>query len=172
MSVGDLDIVKVVLEKRSGGTMRWMQVAIRPAKPFAFGTLEGSLTPVFGLPGNPVSAMVSFELFVRPGVRRIAGHHVLHRVVVPAVTECRPGPDVRREDPLRPAAAVRWTRTDGGDCDRWSDRTPTSCWPWPRPTPWLSSPTAGASPPGRPVAVLLTDPEVRASGQTIGGPPW
>jgi molybdopterin molybdotransferase len=41
VSVGDLDIVKVVLEKRCSGTMRWMQVAIRPAKPFAFGTLAG-----------------------------------------------------------------------------------------------------------------------------------
>jgi molybdopterin molybdotransferase len=87
VSVGDLDIVKVVLEKRSGGTMRWMQVGIRPAKPFAFGTLAGSGTPVFGLPGNPVSAMVSFELFVRPGVRRISGHRVLHRPVVTASTE-------------------------------------------------------------------------------------
>ena len=67
VSVGDLDIVKVVLEKRCPGTMRWMQVAIRPAKPFAFGTLERVGTPVFGLPGNPVSAMVSFELLVRPG---------------------------------------------------------------------------------------------------------
>ena len=52
VSVGDLDIVKVVLKERSAGTMRWMQVAIRPAKPFAFGTLAGSGTPVFGLPGN------------------------------------------------------------------------------------------------------------------------
>jgi molybdenum cofactor synthesis domain-containing protein len=95
VSVGDLDIVKVVLEKRSGGTMRWMQVAIRPAKPFAFGTLEGSQTPVFGLPGNPVSAMVSFELFVRPGIRQIAGHRSLHRIVVSATadTELRRAPD-------------------------------------------------------------------------------
>jgi molybdopterin molybdotransferase len=85
VSVGDHDIVKVVLEKRSGGTMRWMQVAIRPAKPFAFGTLDGSGTPVFGLPGNPVSAMVSFELFVRPAVRRMGGHRQLERTVVPAV---------------------------------------------------------------------------------------
>ena len=44
VSVGDHDIVKVVLEKRSAGTMRWMQVAIRPAKPFAFGTLERSIS--------------------------------------------------------------------------------------------------------------------------------
>ncbi len=87
VSVGDHDIVKVVLEKRSAGTMRWMQVAIRPAKPFAFGTLEGPGTPVFGLPGNPVSAMVSFELFVRPAVRLMAGHRGLERIAVPAVAE-------------------------------------------------------------------------------------
>ncbi|HEX3459766.1 MAG TPA: gephyrin-like molybdotransferase Glp [Acidimicrobiales bacterium] len=92
VSVGDHDIVKVVLEKRSAGTMRWMQVAIRPAKPFAFGTLDGSGTPVFGLPGNPVSAMVSFELFVRPAVRQMGGHRRLDRVVVPAVAQA----DLRR----------------------------------------------------------------------------
>jgi molybdenum cofactor synthesis domain-containing protein len=85
VSVGDLDIVKVVLEKRCSGTMRWMQIAIRPAKPFAFGTLAGSGLPVFGLPGNPVSAMVSFELLVRPAVRRMAGHRSLEHPVVPAV---------------------------------------------------------------------------------------
>jgi molybdopterin molybdotransferase len=84
VSVGDLDLVRVVLEKLSGGTMRWMQVAIRPAKPFAFGTLADSTTPVFGLPGNPVSAMVSFELFVRPAMRRLGGHELLHRPVVTA----------------------------------------------------------------------------------------
>jgi molybdopterin molybdotransferase len=84
VSVGDLDLVRVVLEKLSGGTMRWMQVAIRPAKPFAFGLLASSGTPVFGLPGNPVSAMVSFELFVRPALRAMSGHHSLHRPVVSA----------------------------------------------------------------------------------------
>jgi molybdopterin biosynthesis enzyme len=62
-----------------------MQVAIKPAKPFAFGTLAGSGTPVFGLPGNPVSAMVSFELLVRPAVRRLAGHRSLEHPVVPAI---------------------------------------------------------------------------------------
>jgi molybdenum cofactor synthesis domain-containing protein len=84
VSVGDLDLVKVVLERLSSGTMRWMQVAIRPAKPFAFGILAGSGTPVFGLPGNPVSAMVSFELFVRPALRTFGGHRALHRPVVRA----------------------------------------------------------------------------------------
>ncbi|MBA3303160.1 MAG: hypothetical protein H0U26_04730 [Acidimicrobiia bacterium] len=62
--------MKVVLDRL--GDMSWMQVAVRPAKPLAFGVVGG--TPVFGLPGNPVSSMVSFELFARPGLRRMAGH--------------------------------------------------------------------------------------------------
>jgi len=87
VSVGDLDMVKVVLARCSAGTMRWMQVAIQPAKPFAFGTLSGTGTPVFGLPGNPVSAMVSFELFVRPAVRRLTGHQRVFRPTVPALAD-------------------------------------------------------------------------------------
>ena len=87
VSVGDLDLVRVVLEKLCAGSMRWMQVAIRPAKPFAFGVLAGSGTPVFGLPGNPVSAMVSFELFVRPALRLMGGHRRLHRPVAKARAE-------------------------------------------------------------------------------------
>jgi len=79
VSVGDLDVVKLVLDDLSGGTMRWMQVAIKPAKPLAFGHLAATGTPVFGLPGNPVSAMVSFELFARPALRRMAGHGQLDR---------------------------------------------------------------------------------------------
>jgi len=67
--------------------MRWMQVAIRPAKPFAFGLLDGSGIPIFGLPGNPVSAMVSFELFVRPAGLQMAGHTALHRPVVAAIAQ-------------------------------------------------------------------------------------
>ncbi len=113
VSVGDLDVVKVVLRERSAGTMRWMQVAIRPARPFAFGLLDGSGVPVFGLPGNPVSAMVSFELFVRPAGRRMSGRSPLHRPVFEAVAD---GPFGRRPDGkthfLRSFAAVdargRW----------------------------------------------------------------
>jgi molybdopterin molybdotransferase len=71
VSVGDFDYVKVVLDKLSGGSMRWMQVAVKPAKPLAFGVVEG--VPVFGLPGNPVSSMVSFELFARPGIQKLLG---------------------------------------------------------------------------------------------------
>jgi molybdopterin molybdotransferase len=71
VSMGDIDLVKVVLDRI--GDMRWMQIAIRPAKPFAFG-MVGEGTPVFGLPGNPVSSMVSYELLARPALRRMAGH--------------------------------------------------------------------------------------------------
>ena len=84
VSVGDLDLVRVVLEKLSEGSMRSMLVAIKPAKPFAFGVLASSGAKVFGLPGNPVSAMVSFELFVRPALRKMGGHTDLHRPVVTA----------------------------------------------------------------------------------------
>ena len=79
VSVGDVDYVKVALDELSSGSMRWMQVAIRPAKPLAFGTIDPGATPVFGLPGNPVSALVSYELFVRPALRRMAGHARLDR---------------------------------------------------------------------------------------------
>jgi molybdenum cofactor synthesis domain-containing protein len=75
VSMGDIDLVKVVLDRI--GDMRWMQVASRPAKPLAFGRVpgsDGSQVPVFGLPGNPVSSMVSFALYGRPGLRRLAGH--------------------------------------------------------------------------------------------------
>jgi molybdenum cofactor synthesis domain-containing protein len=82
VSMGDIDLVKVVLDRL--GDMRWMQVAIRPAKPLAFGVVRSPdkrSVPVFGLPGNPVSSLVSFELFARPGLRRLAGypHPRVHR---------------------------------------------------------------------------------------------
>jgi molybdopterin biosynthesis enzyme len=67
--MGDFDYVKKVLDEL--GAMEWMQVAIRPAKPLAFGLVGGK--PVFGLPGNPVSSMVSFELFARPALRQMMG---------------------------------------------------------------------------------------------------
>ena len=86
VSVGDRDVMKAVLKDLSGPTMRSMQVAIKPAKPFAFGVLSETGTPVFGLAGNPVSALVSYELFVRPALRSMAGCSVLDRPRLSAVT--------------------------------------------------------------------------------------
>ena len=75
VSMGDFDFVKAVLDRIA--EMRWMQLAIKPAKPFAFGMLGD--VPVFGLPGNPVSSLVSFELLARPGLRAMAGRAEPHR---------------------------------------------------------------------------------------------
>ncbi len=115
VSMGDFDYVKVVLDRLSKsrsqpelvaeGTakdpvkdpvdgyeailqpMQWMQIAIKPAKPLAFGLIGGK--PVFGLPGNPVSSMVSFELFARAGLRSMMGHapENLHRSSVNAIVD-------------------------------------------------------------------------------------
>jgi molybdopterin molybdotransferase len=87
VSVGDRDVMKTVLKDLSGPTMRWMQVAIKPAKPFAFGVLKETGTPVFGLAGNPVSALVSYELFVRPALRSMAACAVLDRPRLAAVAD-------------------------------------------------------------------------------------
>jgi molybdenum cofactor synthesis domain-containing protein len=83
VSMGDYDVVKAVLGRIAD--MSWMQIAIKPAKPFAFGRLDG--TPIFGLPGNPVSSLVSFELLARPALRRMMGHRRLTRTSVVAVTD-------------------------------------------------------------------------------------
>jgi molybdenum cofactor synthesis domain-containing protein len=88
VSMGDVDLVKVVLDRI--GDMRWMQIAIKPAKPFAFGVLRGGggrAVPVFGLPGNPVSSLVSFELLARPALRAMMGHLAPGRTVVTAIAE-------------------------------------------------------------------------------------
>jgi molybdopterin molybdotransferase len=76
VSVGELDLVRDALEQ-SGAELHLWKVSMRPGKPITFGTRGGR--PVFGLPGNPVSAMVTFELFVRPALRRMAGARALDR---------------------------------------------------------------------------------------------
>lgn len=80
VSVGDVDHVKLIIGELSEGRGRSMQVAIKPAKPFAFGLVGDDNTPVFGLPGNPVSTRVSFEAFVRPALRILGGHELIDRL--------------------------------------------------------------------------------------------
>ncbi len=81
VSVGEHDIVKNVLTKL--GQMNFWRVAMKPGKPQAYGEIDGK--PVFGLPGNPVSSLVVFELFVRPALRKMAGHTDLLRPSFKAV---------------------------------------------------------------------------------------
>ncbi|WP_026116829.1 molybdotransferase-like divisome protein Glp [Nocardiopsis valliformis] len=71
VSMGVYDVVKEVLTRQ--GTVEFTQVAMQPGKPQGFGTIGPDKTPILTLPGNPVSAFVSFHLFVRPVLRRLRG---------------------------------------------------------------------------------------------------
>jgi molybdenum cofactor synthesis domain-containing protein len=88
VSVGDVDYVKTVLAEICEGRARWMQVAIRPGKPFAYGVAGPNARPVFGLAGNPVSTRIGFEMFVRPALRFLAGQQVLERPTFNMVLDC------------------------------------------------------------------------------------
>ena len=116
--MGDYDLIKVVLDRIAD--MRWMQIAIKPAKPFAFGAsppATGSV-PVFGLPGNPVSSLVSFEVLARPALRQMMGH-AGHR------PPARCGPSPTRACPAAPtASSTSCARTAASSADgRWHVRS-------------------------------------------------
>jgi molybdopterin molybdotransferase len=80
VSVGEHDLVRDVLTEL-GCDMKLWRIRMRPGAPLGFGLLSG--TPWIGLPGNPVSTMVTFELFVRPAIRRMLGHPLPFRRTVP-----------------------------------------------------------------------------------------
>ena len=82
VSVGEHDLVRDVLQEL-GGELKLWRIAMRPGAPVGFGILGGR--PWIGLPGNPVSTMVTFELFVRPALRRLQGHRLPFRRTVPVV---------------------------------------------------------------------------------------
>ena len=82
VSVGEHDFVREVLEEL-GGELKLWRIAMRPGAPVGFGLLHG--VPWIGLPGNPVSTMVTFELFVRPAIRRLRGHALPFRRTVPVI---------------------------------------------------------------------------------------
>ena len=86
VSVGPYDLVRAGFE--AVGTIELWRVAVQPGKPFAFGTArrdDGRRVLLFGLPGNPVSSFVTFELFVRPALRRLSGYAELLRPSEPGV---------------------------------------------------------------------------------------
>jgi molybdopterin molybdotransferase len=83
VSVGAYDVVKAAVEAEGG--LRFWRVRMRPGKPLAFGHVGG--VPFFGLPGNPVSALITFEVFVRPAVLKLAGRHSFGRLVVQAALQ-------------------------------------------------------------------------------------
>ncbi len=96
VSKGEYDVVKEVLSRL--GTVSFDEVAMQPGKPQGFGTIGEDATPIFTLPGNPVSSYVSFEVFVLPALRRMMGMLPYRRPVVRAT--CKAGfgsPSGRRQ---------------------------------------------------------------------------
>ena len=110
VSKGDYDIVKDVLTER--GDMNFWSVRMRPAKPLAFGHLRedgGRSVPLLGLPGNPVSTMVAFEMFARPAIQIMLGKRRLARPMVEGVLTA----PIYNADGRRVYARVEVTRKDG-----------------------------------------------------------
>jgi molybdopterin molybdotransferase len=106
VSVGERDVVKAAFFKR--GDLDFYKVAMQPGMPQGFGNIEGK--PFFGLPGNPVSVFVSFEVFVRPAILKMMGRTQLYRPEVTAtLTEDVAGPKGKLQ-----FARVRLERTDDG----------------------------------------------------------
>jgi molybdopterin molybdotransferase len=116
VSVGPFDVVKGAIE--SIGRIDLWRVAVQPGKPFAFGTAGrpdgGAPALVFGLPGNPVSSFVTFELLVRPALRRLAGRRDLLRPADRAVLLDR----VQKGHGRRAFVRVISDRTDSGAPNR------------------------------------------------------
>ena len=81
VSVGEHDVVRNILTKL--GKMNFWRVAMKPGKPQVYGFIDNK--PIFGLPGNPVSSLVVFELFVRPALLKMAGHTELLRTTFEAI---------------------------------------------------------------------------------------
>jgi molybdopterin molybdotransferase len=115
VSVGELDLVREALVN-AGAELHLWKVDMRPGKPITFGSLAGR--PVFGLPGNPVSAMVTFELFVRPMLLAMQGRRAISR---PRIRAAAVAPIVNRGTrrgylrvTLEPAAG-RWRARLTGD---------------------------------------------------------
>ena len=77
--MGASDVFKPVIERRFNGTVHFGRVAIKPGKPTTFATIpapesDAGRKPMFVLPGNPASALVTFHIFVVPALRKLAGH--------------------------------------------------------------------------------------------------
>jgi molybdopterin molybdotransferase len=106
VSVGRHDHVRGVIERL--GTLGFWRIRVQPGKPLAYGAVDDM--PVIGLPGNPVSALVTFELFARPLIRRMLGLTGSGRLTLPAVARDRMAKDPERRAYLR----VRVERGAGG----------------------------------------------------------
>ncbi len=103
ISVGDYDYIKAVLEDHGAQRVFW-RVDQKPGNPLGLWMLNGK--PVFGIPGNPVAAMLMFEAYVRPALRRMMGYRFLHRPERRGILDAdwRRSGDPRRTEFLRVVA--------------------------------------------------------------------
>lgn len=111
VSMGDRDFVRPTFERL--GEVDFWRVAVKPGKPLLFGTLGAAL--FFGLPGNPVSSMVTFDIFVRPAIDRMLGRTDGGRVAFDAILEEALRSDAKRAEYVRVTAAP-------GEDGRWRAR--------------------------------------------------
>ena len=96
VSMGAFDVVKEALSQL--GTVEFVRVAMQPGMPQGFGTLGRDRTPIFCLPGNPVSALVSFEVFARPAIRKLLGKRNVQRQTIQAIAlERMESPEGKRQ---------------------------------------------------------------------------
>jgi molybdopterin molybdotransferase len=102
VSVGEFDLVKNIMAEQ--GEINFWRINMRPGKPVAFGHI--GMVPLLGLPGNPVSAAVTFELFGRPVIRKMLGNTRLQRPLIDVVVEDGVGEQVSRRHYVR--AHVTW----------------------------------------------------------------
>ncbi len=110
VSMGDYDVVKQVLVAE--GDISFWTVCIKPGKPLAFGTFkrdDGRKIPHLGLPGNPVSSMITFEIFARPAILKMMGKDILNRPSIVATMEDA----VKNKDGRRIFARVTVSRREG-----------------------------------------------------------
>jgi gephyrin len=88
-SMGSTDLLKPVIERHLGGTIHFGRVAVKPGKPTTFATIPvaGKTKSIFGLPGNPASAVVTFYIFVIPALRMLGGwpKETCHLSTVPVI---------------------------------------------------------------------------------------
>jgi len=123
VSMGEKDFLKPVLEDLLGATIHFGRVFMKPGKPttFATTTINGKKKLIFALPGNPVSAMVTFNLFVLPALRKLAGfqHPQLTKIKakLPQPVDLDPRPEYQRVVlSWKPGEAIPWAISTGSQC--------------------------------------------------------
>jgi molybdenum cofactor synthesis domain-containing protein len=98
VSMGEKDYIKAILFESTDVDLHFRRLFMKPGKPLNFATRGNTL--IFGLPGNPVSSLVTFDLFIRPAIRQMIGDRQIHRPTVPVILE----------EPAQPSDRIEYQR--------------------------------------------------------------